>query len=305
MFIGFDTSNYTTSVAFFDGKEIVQQKQLLKVKNGARGLRQSEAVFQHTVNLPDLLQKMPAAQSIDGIGVSTRPRNIPGSYMPCFLVGKSAAAAAAKAAGCPLVETSHQVGHILSALYSAACMDWIHRPFIAFHVSGGTTETLLVKPNAQTVLEAETIAQSTDLKAGQLVDRTGILLGLDFPCGSALEQLAATSRRSFQIRPSMKGTDCSLSGVENKVKAMYEAGESKADIALYVLQYIAQTLKLMTAGLFQKYGQLPLLFAGGVMSDAILREEILKEYDAHFASPAFSCDNAAGIALYAALKTGK
>ncbi|MDE6110729.1 MAG: peptidase M22, partial [Eubacterium sp.] len=121
MFLGFDTSNYTTSVAFFDGENIIQKKKLLEVKAGERGLRQSDAVFQHTVNMPALIKELTdecSFNSIKAVGVSTRPRNVDGSYMPCFLVGESNAVSVSSTAKVPVYKTSHQVGHILAALYS-------------------------------------------------------------------------------------------------------------------------------------------------------------------------------------------
>ena len=155
MYIGFDTSNYTTSVALFDGENMYQSKQLLSVKNGERGLRQSDAVFQHTVNMPILLDKLDTEiKNIDAVGVSVRPRNIDGSYMPCFLVGKNNAAAVSRVTGAKLYETSHQVGHILAALYSVKRLDLVNTEFIAFHVSGGTTEALLVKPDRDELVPA-------------------------------------------------------------------------------------------------------------------------------------------------------
>ena len=112
MILGIDTSNYTTSAAVLDGEALTQQKQLLEVRPGERGLRQSDALFQHTRNLPLLFDKLPPMDGVTAVGVSTRPRNVEGSYMPCFLAGISAATAAAKAAGCPLYTTSHQVGTV-------------------------------------------------------------------------------------------------------------------------------------------------------------------------------------------------
>ena len=181
MFLGFDTSNYTTSVAFFDGKEIFQKKKLLEVKAGERGLRQSDAVFQHTVNLPVLMKMLTEEldfKSIRSVGVSTRPRNIDGSYMPCFLVGESNAVCVSSVNKVPLYKTSHQVGHILAALYSIDRLDLIKKPFVAFHVSGGTTEALLVTPDDEEIIKAELIAESTDLKAGQAVEVDAVPDGL-------------------------------------------------------------------------------------------------------------------------------
>lgn len=221
--------------------------------------------------------------------------------MPCFLAGISAATAAAKAAGCPLYTTSHQVGHILAALYGAGALEMIRAPFVAFHVSGGTTEALLVEPHKEELISARCVAASSDLKAGQLIDRTGVRLGLQFPCGPALEQLALQSRASYKIKPSMQGANCSLSGVENQVDKRLQAGDAPADIARFVLSSVSAALQGMVQAVFAAYGQLPLLFAGGVMSNTILRRELETAFGGVFAPPALSCDNAAGVAVYAAL----
>lgn len=307
MFIGFDTSNYTTSIAVYSEGKIIQRKRLLEVKHGERGLRQSDAVFQHVVNLPkladSLAKEIDFKDNIKSIAVSTRPRNIEGSYMPCFLVGENAAVCASDLCSVPLHKTSHQVGHILAALYSVNKLELIEKPFIAFHVSGGTTEALLVTPDADEVIKAEVIAESTDLKAGQAVDRAGVLMGLNFPCGSELDKMAQSSEKDYRIKPSMQGLSCSLSGVENKVKKMLENGERHNDVAKFVISYICSTLDEMTSRILDKYGNLPLVYAGGVMSNSIINKTLSEKYGAHFASPEYSSDNAAGIAIYAYLKS--
>lgn len=306
MFLGFDTSNYTTSVAFFDGKKVVQKKKLLEVKAGERGLRQSDAVFQHTVNIPVLIKELTEEcdfDSVKAVGVSNRPRNIDGSYMPCFLVGESNAVSVASAAKTSLYKTSHQVGHILAALYSIERLDLIKEPFIAFHVSGGTTEALLVTPDEEEIIKAELIAESTDLKAGQAIDRAGVMMGLKFPCGAELDKMAQNSSKEFKIKPSMNMLNCSLSGVENKAKKMLENNESNNDIAKFVISYISETLSVMLERIKEKYGEMPVVFAGGVSSNSMIKEKLGKNYNAYFAKPQFSCDNAAGIAIYACLKS--
>lgn len=301
MFVGFDTSNYTTSVSTYQGNQIIQQKQILTVKQGERGLRQSDAVFQHTVHLPKLMEKLDFS-NIEGVGVSTRPRNVEGSYMPCFLVGENIAVAVAKTNNVPLYRTSHQVGHILAALYSVNRLDMISDRFIAFHLSGGTTEALLVTPDKDEIISAKVIAQSLDLKAGQAVDRAGVMMGFDFPCGKELDRLSTLGDKTYKIRPSMKGNDCSLSGVENKAKAMIDGGESKENVAKYVLTYITSTIDAMLSGIICEYGNLPVLFSGGVSSNSMIRNVIQNKYGAYFAKPEFSLDNAAGVAIYASLK---
>lgn len=303
MYLGFDTSNYTTSIALFDGKEIIQAKKLLNVRAGERGLRQSDAVFQHTVNIPELLSELSLREgAINAVAVSTRPRNVEGSYMPCFLVGRSNAFSVSRFTASPIYETSHQIGHILAALYSCNKLDLINERFIAFHVSGGTTEALLVEPDDNEIIKATTIAGSNDLKAGQAIDRAGVMMGLDFPCGKDLDRLSLLSDKEYKIKPSMNNLDCSLSGVENKAKKMYENGDSPEDISKFVLSFISSSIIEMTKRILNEYGSLPLVYAGGVMSNTLISNNIKSNFDANFAKPEFSCDNAAGIAIYAYLK---
>lgn len=306
MYIGFDTSNYTTSVAVFDGKHMINKRQLLTVKTGERGLRQSDAVFQHTVNMPALIDDISIdGSNINAVAVSSRPRNFDGSYMPCFLVGINNAVSISKFSGAPLFKTSHQVGHILAGLYSIDRLDLINEPFIAFHISGGTTEALLVEPDNDEIVTARIIAQSSDLKAGQAIDRAGVMMGLTFPCGKELDRLSLLSEKEFKIKPSMNGLDCSLSGVENKAKNMFESGETKQDISKFVLTYISNSIDEMTKRIIDNYGNLPIMFVGGVMSNSLIRKQITKKYNAYFAKPDLSCDNACGIAIYAYLKDKK
>ncbi|MCM1364067.1 MAG: peptidase M22 [Faecalibacterium sp.] len=308
-YIGFDTSNYTTSVAVYypDENKISHCKKLLPVKKGEKGLRQSDAVFHHTVQLQEICNQLFKDNDIktDAIAVSAYPRLAEGSYMPCFLVGKNTASCISSVMNVPLYLTSHQHGHILAALYSANRLDLIDSRFIAFHLSGGTTEAVLVEPDEENIFSCTLVAKSLDLKAGQAVDRVGLMLDLSFPCGSALEKLALNSRKTFKIKPSIKDGNCSLSGVENKCKKMIEQGEPQEDIAAYCLAYISASLESMTDGLLSRYGSLQLVYAGGVMSNSIIREHFTKKYSAVFADPEFSADNAAGVAIAAYLKHKK
>ena len=296
--LGIDTSNYTTSCALFDHESYRHERQLLPVKPGERGIRQSDAVFHHTQQLPALLEKLLKDKPpvIETVGASARPRDVAGSYMPCFTVGSGTARSLAAAIGVPLYLFSHQAGHLAAALVSANRTELLHEPFIAFHVSGGTTEALLVRPHPETVFSCDLLGATEDLNAGQVIDRTGVRLGLAFPCGPALEALAAQSERSFRPRVCVRSGNCSLSGLENQCASMLADGEAAADIARYCLSFVAETLLCMTGQALEKAGDLPLLFAGGVMSNQWIREKILDRYQAGFASPALSCDNALGIA---------
>ncbi len=318
LYLGIDTSNYTTSVALYDtatGK-VFQKKKLLPVRQGEKGIRQSDAVFHHTqqlsVLLTDLLSECrtagvlpedrPAGLLLKAVGVSDRPRRVSGSYMPCFTVGQHTAESLAAMLGVPLFSFSHQEGHIAAALYSAGRLDLIGKEFLAFHVSGGTTESLLVQKGKEVPLEATLLGTSSDLKAGMAIDRVGVMLGLSFPAGPELERLALQSTKTYKVHPSAKGLNCSLSGVENQCQKLLQTGEAPEDIALYCLTYVKESLAAMATALLQAYPEKHLVFSGGVMSNSIIRQDFLHRFDCSFAEPVFSADNAAGIAVLAALQ---
>ncbi len=310
LYLGLDTSNYTTSAALFDsaGGEIKQSKKLLPVKRGELGLRQSDAVFHHVGQISEVINglNLSGTEHIKALGASCRPRNVDGSYMPCFLVGESVASSIGTVTGRPVYKTSHQVGHILAALYSCGRLDLIKsdKPFLAFHVSGGTTDCLLVKRDGESVISAFQVSGSLDIKAGQLIDRIGLMLGLKFPCGIELEKLAVNSTAQFKIKPTLKNGSCCLSGVENKCSDMLSHGVLSCDIALYALKYIEAAINEMTRFALSKYSDMPVIYAGGVMSDMLIRKSLQTDFDAYFCEPCFSCDNAAGIAVFAAIKDG-
>lgn len=306
-YIGFDTSNYTTSVSAYFPEEnrILQCKRLLPVKQGEKGLRQSDAVFHHTVQLHEICEKLFSCENvtIDGIGASAFPRMAEDSYMPCFLVGLNTAKILGSALGKDVKITSHQNGHIVAALYSADKLELLKEKFIAFHVSGGTTEALLVEPDEYEIIKCTAVASSLDLKAGQAIDRAGVMMGLSFPCGAELDRLSHGSDKIFgKIKVFSNGANISLSGLENKCKKMLNDGESKENISRFCIEYISSALETMTEKLLEKYGNLPLVYSGGVMSNSIIRERFKEKYGGFFASPEFSADNASGVAILAYLK---
>ncbi len=308
--LGIDSSNYTTSCAMFDTQTqtVIQQKKLLPVPEGQAGLRQSDAVFHHVRQMPALMEQLfaEAGCDFDAVGVSTTPRSAEGSYMPCFLAGQGTARMLAAAKNVPLHETSHQMGHILAALYSARKLDWtepLRTPFLAFHVSGGTTDCVLCTPDKDRTLIITPVSQSLDLKAGQAVDRVGLMLGLQFPCGAELEKIAMQSDSKRHAKVTLKDGCCSLSGLQNQCETMLKKGESAPDVARFCLNTIAAVLAEMTKSAAAQTGQTAVLFAGGVMSDKLIRDALSAlPYETAFAQPAFSCDNAAGTAIFAAIQ---
>lgn len=299
-YLGIDTSNYTTSAALFAPRnEICSSRRLLPVKEGQMGLRQSDAVFHHTAALPDILGALPDFRDAAAVGVSDRPRDAQGSYMPCFLAGVSAAAAAAKALDVPLYRFSHQAGHIAAALLSAERTDLAEKEFLAFHVSGGTTECVRVTPERERILHAELLLSSLDLKAGQAVDRVGVMLGFPFPAGKYVDEQARKSTRAFSVRVPVRDGCCSLSGLENQCARMHENGEPAADICRYCLLYLAEALTAMADYALRLSGDLPLVFSGGVTANTLLRATLGARFGCVFASPELACDNAVGTAYLA------
>lgn len=303
--LGIDTSNYTTSVALYNDEDntILNLKKLLPVKSGEKGIRQSDAVFHHTVQLPELISKAFDGKSIEikSIGVSTKPCNIENSYMPCFLTGMSVATSLSSAMRIPIYKFSHQDGHIAAALYSAKKLELINEKFIAFHVSGGTSQALLVEPY-DNYFKTTLLSDSLDLKAGQAVDRVGLMLGLNFPCGPELEKLALDSCAEYKkIKVFRRDGFFSLSGVENKCKKMLDDNAKPEDIALYCLSYIHSAIEDSVIELTEQLGDLPIVFSGGVMSNTIIKEMLISKFKAYFAEPQFSSDNACGIAVLASI----
>lgn len=297
--IGIDTSNYTTSIAYFDGCSGENCSKLLPVRQGELGLRQSDAVFSHIKSLPELSGRLfcnVQAGDIRAVGVSTRPRAVEGSYMPCFMVGYSHGKMLADLLQVPLYEVSHQQGHVAASLWSAGRMDLMDRPHLAWHLSGGTTELLLVEPDGRNV-QCTRIGGTTDISAGQLIDRTGVLLGLPFPCGKHLDQLSqnATEKDFFQVKcPAM---EFSLSGVQNKVE-QYHANHSPQETAAYALRCVSYAIRQATTNALKEYPGLEVVFSGGVASNSMIRHD-MRMLNAIFSKPEFSTDNAMGVAVLA------
>ena len=298
--VGLDTSNYTTSIAWYDGSVGQNCSKLLPVKQGELGLRQSDAVFAHIKSLPELSDRLFSdigTSKIDVIGVSTRPRAVAGSYMPCFMVGFSHARLLADAYKIPLIEVSHQQGHVAAALWSADRMDLMDQPHLAWHLSGGTTELLLVEPEGKNV-RCSKIGGTSDISAGQLIDRTGQLLGLPFPSGKHLDALSKASARSDSFSVKCTESVFSLSGVQNKVQQYYESTQSPEETAAYALRCVAKAVYRATEQALLKYPGCEVVFSGGVASNSMLRA-VMQPLNPVFAAPQYSTDNAMGVAVLA------
>ena len=300
--LAFDTSNYTTSVASFDGTEGHNISRLLDVEQGALGLRQTDALFAHVKRLPELADRLFSDIGTDAgfeaVGVSTRPRAVEGSYMPCFLAGESQARVLGAALGVPVLPFSHQQGHIAASLWGSGHMELMDEPHLAWHLSGGTTELLRVTPEGKGSVHAEKIGGTTDISAGQLIDRTGQLLGLPFPSGKHLDALSREAEKKDSFR--VKCADCyfSLSGIQNKVTQYFEQGNPPADTAAYALRCVSGAVYKATEQALERFPGLEVLFSGGVASNSMLRER-LAPLSPIFAQPQYSTDNAMGVAVLA------
>ncbi len=304
MILAFDTSCYTTSVAIMDldGRLLSNKQRLLHVKKGNLGLRQSEAFFQHNQNLPQLLAEAlteaQAANAIKFFAAAATPRPQAGSYMPVFMAGANLALNLSMVNARPKYLFSHQEGHIAAGLYSAD-LNW-QQPFLAIHISGGTTEILYIKPKAQG-FDIE-ICSDCDLAAGQFVDRIGVALGLDFPAGKALEQLALSMPPGdLRLKTAVKGNHISFSGAETAAERLI-GKQPPAAIAQAVFFNIGRSLAKALQILAKQKNCYQVLLVGGVASNSIIKAKLkaeLANFDLQFAQPKLACDNAVGIAALA------
>ena len=311
--LGFDTSNYRTSVAAvtLEGEILVNHRELLPVSNGERGLRQSDAVFAHIRQLRNCENKLRRSlrnAQIAAVAASTKPRDAAQSYMPVFQAGHTAGSLLAAALNVPFFETTHQRGHLAAALQSTV-LEHTDR-LLAVHLSGGTTDLL--------AMDGETLTQiggSADLHAGQLVDRAGVEMGLDFPAGEELEQLAVRGRCEGRLGCSMEngGLICHLSGAETRVGQWIREGNMpREDIAREIYDLLARTLIRMLQAGAEKTEFRNALVTGGVAASGLLRQMLQERRkkarncpEIIFGRPEMSGDNAVGVALIGAkrLKT--
>ena len=306
--IGFDTSNYRTSVAAvtLDGEILVNHRELLPVTSGERGLRQSDAVFAHIRQLrnsEEALREALKGSRIAAVAASTRPRDGETSYMPVFQVGYTAGSLLAAALNVPFYETTHQRGHLAAAMAGTGLEK--EERLLAVHLSGGTTDLL--------VMDADSVTQiggSADLHAGQLVDRAGVAMGLPFPSGEELEELAALGHSEARLGCSMEDRDlvCHLSGAETKVQQWIRDGSlPREDVAREIYDLLARTLVRMLKAGTEKTGIRKALVTGGVAASALLRQLMEQRRmktrgcpDIVFGRPEMSGDNAAGVAMIGA-----
>lgn len=313
LIIGIDTSCYTTSMAAvtIDDYLVGDHRCTLHVPMGGRGLQQSQGVFQHIQNMADVfmhLQPLLKNYSIAAVAASTRPRPVDDSYMPVFTVGESQGRVLAAGLGVPFWCTSHQEGHLFAGLWSAKAS--LPTSFLAVHVSGGTSELLhVISHPEQACLESKILGATRDLHAGQFVDRVGVSMGLPFPAGPHLEELAEKVQGEEVYLPSsVDGYDFSFSGSETYAHRLLNEGYAPANIARGVENCIAKTLEKIIRRAISATGIRQVLLVGGVMANKHIRARLRRRLEhpavkgeLFFAEPVLSTDNAVGVALSGAL----
>lgn len=304
--IGIDTSNYTTSIACVcNGSVLFDKRTVLSVDAGHRGLRQSEALFQHNRNLPSLIRALFEnidSKQVKAVGVSATPTDRENSYMPVFLAGKLAAESIADALGVSMSETTHQYGHIRAALLGNEPLMRCER-FLSVHLSGGTTDLLMTNVSPTGKISVDPLGSSSDLHAGQFVDRVAVAMGTPFPGGPHLEQLALqANEKQIRIPSSVRKLKISFSGAESFAARCMDSVKP-AELAWGVYDCLARTLAKWLLNAAQYAGCSTVLISGGVASSALLRsllkERIEGKLEIRYGEPRYSSDNAVGIALIA------
>ena len=305
--LGIDTSCYTTSIAVVDaqGRLIADERRLLSVQKGSRGLRQSEALFQNKKNVPDLIKEIKPKvrfSDIKTVSVSTKPRPAEGSYMPVFVGGSGFAGVIADMLQVPLKCFTHQEGHIMAGIWAANAGHLMEKAFLSFHISGGTTELLYVD-NTEDGFAIDIIGGSKDLHAGQFIDRVGVSLGLPFPCGPHLEEMALEATEHPILPVSTHETWIHFSGPETHTQRLISGKDQREypQIALGVLKCITDSTARVIEEAMKQTGRKDVLMVGGVCSNSIMKRLLLDQFkdraNIYFARPAFATDNAVGTAL--------
>lgn len=300
LFLGIDTSCYTTSVAAICDGGMVQVKKMLDVKPGECGLRQSDALFQHVKNLPLLFDELKASVDFEKysditVTVSSRPRSVEGSYMPVFMAGQSFARVVADVLGAAYNEVSHQDGHIMAAVYSCKKYSILDEPFLVYHLSGGTTELLLCK-RSECGFECSIVGGTKDLPAGQFIDRIGVLCGMSFPCGKYIDYSAVNYQgEKPKVKTCVNGGYINFSGEETRYSRVLKDGADREMVAYSVMKCISDSVKKSIEWARHEYGVQSVLMVGGVSSSSFLRECFSDMPDVYFAGSEFSTDNAAGV----------
>lgn len=331
--LGIDTSNYKTSFALIGREDIISdRRKFLRVKQGERGLRQSDALFQHIQNLPELFDELSEAfgetvsrRDIAAVAYSSRPRPVAGSYMPCFLAGASFGRSLASMLDVPAISFSHQEGHIEAIRAFTEGIDT--GEFIACHFSGGTCEILRIGPaektsrkehkndinkgyhlisGENTIYTIDRIGGSKDISFGQVLDRAGVEMGFGFPCGQSLDEIAVRTEKGSRILTPVKVQDCrcNLSGIDTQIRNRLQDTDRAGRPALIreIFEKISDAVVRMLTQASEKSGLCDIVMSGGVSTSGFIRAAVReplakKRIRVSFDDRNLSADNAVGTAL--------
>jgi len=302
--MGIDTSNYMTSVAVINsaGEIMYDLRKPLKVKQGQRGLRQSHALFQHIETLPVLIEEAlsEVRKRLSAVSVSVRPRPLEDSYMPVFKAGWSMASALGTAMNLPVYSFSHQEGHIEAVKRFSTFRK--KEKFLCFHLSGGTCELLLVSGN-----KIERLGGSRDISFGQVLDRIGVKLGMDFPCGQEFDRISLKAKESSNKLKEIPvtGTWINLSGIETQAERIIDNGltENERDMLIKeIFNKIYDSIFALSGNAVISTGLTDILFTGGVSSSRFLADALHSRFDStnvsiDFGNQHLASDNAVGTAF--------
>jgi len=298
--LGIDTSAYTTSIALIDAqsnKILADERKVLEVGKGQKGLRQQEAVFQHLKNLPVLYGKITQdITKVKTICVSSKPRNSEDSYMPVFTVGQNFGKVISRTLDCSYIEYSHQENHISASLIDN--YKNIDHRFLAVHISGGTTEFVSAEKGIKG-FETKIVGGTKDITFGQLIDRIGILTEFPFPCGKHMEEYLAGKRVDEIKTPAVSGSSyINLSGMENYYGNLVNK-YTRETVINSLFKYIAECILHIIRSL-SHFNFKTVIISGGVASNSRIRNYLIdniKEYEIIFPSVENSSDNAVGLAF--------
>lgn len=319
--LGIETSCDETGVAIYDSEKGLVANQLysqIAVHADYGGVVPELASRDHIRKTLPLIQDALneaglCPQDIDGIAYTAGP-----GLVGALLVGSTIARSLAYAWNVPALGVHHMEGHLLAPMLEENPPPF---PFIALLVSGGHTQ--LVKVEA--IGKYELLGESIDDAAGEAFDKTGKLLGLDYPAGVAVSQLAekGTPNRFVFPRPmtDRPGLDFSFSGLKtfaaNTINAQINAqGEldeqTRCDIAHAFQQAVVETIIIKCKRALQQTGYKRLVMAGGVSANKQLRQELatfMQEFggEVFYPRPQFCTDNGAMIAYagFVRLKNGE
>ncbi|MCB0547865.1 MAG: tRNA (adenosine(37)-N6)-threonylcarbamoyltransferase complex transferase subunit TsaD [Phaeodactylibacter sp.] len=222
-----------------------------------------------------------------------------------LIVGVSFAKSYALSLGIPLIEVNHMQAHVLAHFAEAPRPGF---PFLCLTVSGGHTQIVLVRSH----LDMEVIGQTLDDAAGEAFDKTGKLLGLDYPAGPIIDQLARNGKAVFDFpEPQIPGLDFSFSGLKTSILYFLQKSrkenpafieENRADICASVQSRIVSILINKISQAAEETGIREIAIAGGVSANSELRATLEKTgkekgWNTYIPKFEYCTDNAAMIAV--------